>query len=30
MGYLAIGEIFENMLQLKHFGLHFEGMATFT
>ena len=24
MGYLATGEIFENMLQLKHFGLHFE------
>ena len=21
MGYLATGEIFENMLQLKHFGL---------
>ena len=24
MGYLATGEIFENMLQLKHFGLFFE------
>ena len=24
MGYLATGEIFENMLQLKRFGLHFE------
>ena len=24
MGYLATGEIFENMLQLKHFGLYFE------
>ena len=24
MGYLAIGEIFENMLQLKRFGLYFE------
>ena len=23
MGYLATGEIFENMLQLKRFGLHF-------
>ena len=29
MGYLANGEIFENMLQLKHFGLYFEGMAIF-
>ena len=35
MGYLATGEIFENMLQLKGFGLYFEGimnskyMATF-
>ena len=27
MGYLATGEIFENMLQLKQFGLYFEGMA---
>ena len=26
MGYLATGEIFENMLQLKRFGLHFEGI----
>ena len=25
MGYLATGEIFENMLQLKGFGLYFEG-----
>ena len=25
MGYLATGEIFENMLQLKRFGLYFEG-----
>ena len=24
MGYLAAGEIFENMLQLKGFGLYFE------
>ena len=24
MGYLAPGEIFENMLQLKRFGLYFE------
>ena len=24
MGHLASGKIFENMLQLKHFGLHFE------
>ena len=24
MGYLALGEIFENMLQLKRFGLYFE------
>ena len=30
MGYLATGEIFENMLQLKGFGLYFEEvMATF-
>ena len=26
MGYLAPGEIFENMLQLIRFGLYFEGM----
>ena len=26
MGYLATGEIFENMLQLKGFGLYFEGV----
>ena len=26
MGYLATGELFENMLQLKHFGLYFEGI----
>ena len=26
MGYLATGKIFENMLQLKHFGLYFEGI----
>ena len=26
MGYLATGEIFENMLQLKGFGLYFEGI----
>ena len=26
MGYLATGEIFKNMLQLKHFGLYFEGI----
>ena len=26
MGHLAPGEIFENMLQLKHFGLDFEGI----
>ena len=26
MGYLATGEIFENMLQLKRFGLSFEGI----
>ena len=25
MGYLATGEIFENMLQLKRSGLYFEG-----
>ena len=25
MGHLAPGEIFENMLQLKRFGLYFEG-----
>ena len=24
MGYLATGEIFEKILQLKHFGLYFE------
>ena len=26
MGYLATGEIFENMLHLKGFGLYFEGV----
>ena len=26
MGYLATGEMFENMLQLKRFGLYFEGI----
>ena len=26
MGYLATGEIFENILQLKHFGFYFEGI----
>ena len=26
MRYLAPGEIFENMLLLKHFGLYFEGI----
>ena len=26
MGYLATGEIFENMLQLKRFGLYFEAI----
>ena len=26
MGYSAPGEIFENMLQLKRFGLYFEGI----
>ena len=26
MGYLATGEIFETMLQLKRFGLYFEGI----
>ena len=26
MEYLATGEIFENMLQLKRFGLYFEGI----
>ena len=26
MGYLATGEIFENMIQLKGFGLYFEGI----
>ena len=26
MGHLALGEIFENMLQLKRFGLYFEGI----
>ena len=25
MGYLATGKIFENILQLKRFGLYFEG-----
>ena len=25
MGYLATGQIFENMQQLKSFGLYFEG-----
>ena len=25
MGYLATGEIFKNRLQLKRFGLYFEG-----
>ena len=25
-GYLAAGEIFEDMLQLKRFGLYFEGI----
>ena len=30
MGYSATGEIIENMLKLKSFGLYFEGiMATF-
>ena len=28
MGYLAPSEIFENMLQLKRFGLYFEGILT--
>ena len=28
MGYLATGEIFENMLQLKGFGLYFEGIMS--
>ena len=27
MGYLATGEIFENMLQLKGFGLYFVGIV---
>ena len=27
MGYLATGKIFENMLQLKRFGLYFEGIT---
>ena len=27
MGYLDSGEIFENMLQLKRFGLYFEGIT---
>ena len=27
MGYLAIGEFFENMLELKHFGLYFEELC---
>ena len=26
MGYLATGEFFKNMLQLKRFGLYFEGI----
>ena len=26
MGYLATGEIFENILQLKRFGLYFKGI----
>ena len=26
MGYLALGEIFKNMLQLKRFRLYFEGI----
>ena len=26
MGHLAPGKIFKNMLQLKRFGLHFEGI----
>ena len=26
MGYLATGVIFENMLQLKRFGIYFEGI----
>ena len=26
MGYIATGKIFENILQLKHFGLYFEGI----
>ena len=26
MGYSAIGEIFENMLKFKRFGLYFEGI----
>ena len=26
IGYLATGEIFENVLHLKHFGLYFEGI----
>ena len=26
MGYLANNEIFENMLQLKRFGIYFEGI----
>ena len=28
MGYLAPGEIFKNMPQLKRFGLYFEGILT--
>ena len=28
MGYLATGEICENMLQLKRFGLYFEGIMS--
>ena len=26
MGHLALGEIYENMLQLKRIGLYFEGI----
>ena len=28
MGHLAPGEIFENMLELKRFGLYFEGIPS--
>ena len=28
MGHLASGEIFENMLRLKRFGLYFEGILS--